>query len=189
LHASLYPPARPAPGSAAERFSRNASHAGKSGRRGRVALFVRRLHILIQPMLDRRNKRVQLRPSDRRLPLIAGRCRIRHHLGNAVARYVEMLRCLTPHHPFRDRQANLEILIPRCRSPVPAFTADKEIGGRILLRPQQDYPAATVGDFCTAALSAATSFMTSYPSSITSPLVGVTPKRVFLPRTDRRIPS
>ncbi|WP_374901086.1 hypothetical protein, partial [Brucella endophytica] len=29
----------------------------------------------------------------------------------------------------------------------------KEIGGRILLRPRLDYSAATVADFCTAALS------------------------------------
>ncbi|WP_370643844.1 acyl-homoserine-lactone synthase TraI [Shinella sp. NM-101] len=37
------------------------------------------------------------------------RCRIGHHLGHAVARYVEMLCCLSPAHPFRNCQANPQI--------------------------------------------------------------------------------
>ncbi len=32
---------------------------------GRMALLARQLHVLIKPMLDRRNKRIQLRPPDR----------------------------------------------------------------------------------------------------------------------------
>jgi hypothetical protein len=76
---------------------------------GRMALLARHLHILIQPLIDYRDERIQLGSPDRQLTLITGRCRIRHHLANAVARYVEMLRSLTPGHPFRDGQANLEI--------------------------------------------------------------------------------
>lgn len=54
------------------------------------------------------------RPRNIQMAPIAGRCRIRHHLGNAVARYVEMLRCLTIAHRFRD-VAPLD-KVPRCRS-------------------------------------------------------------------------
>jgi len=76
---------------------------------GRMALLARHLQVFIKPMLDRRNKRVQLRAPDRQLPLIARRCRIGHHLGHAVARYVEMLCCLSPAHPFRNSQPNPQI--------------------------------------------------------------------------------
>ena len=65
--------------------------------------------VFFQPMLDRRNECIQLRTPDRRTPLIAGRCRIGHHLGHAVARYVEMLSCLALRHSFRNSQPNPQI--------------------------------------------------------------------------------
>lgn len=76
---------------------------------GRMALLARNLHVPIKPMIDRRNERIQLGTPDRQLTLIAGRRRIRHHLGNAVARYVEMLCSLTPAHAFPASQTDLQI--------------------------------------------------------------------------------
>ena len=43
------------------------------------------------------------------MTLITRRGRIRHHLGDAVARYVEMLCSLTSAHSFRTSQTNLQI--------------------------------------------------------------------------------
>lgn len=68
-----------------------------------------RVHVLIEPMVDRRNKRIQLRPPDCRLALVTGRRRIGQHLGNTVARYVEMLCCLASAHPFRNSPSHLHI--------------------------------------------------------------------------------
>ena len=76
---------------------------------GRMALLARHLHVLFQPVIDGRYKGIQLGSLDRRPALIAGRRRIRHHLGDAVARYVEMLCSLTPAHSFGTSQTNLQI--------------------------------------------------------------------------------
>ena len=76
---------------------------------GRVALLARHLSVLVESMIDRRNKRIQLRPAHRRLPSKAGWRRIRQHLANTVARYVEVLRRRALRHPFRARQTDLQI--------------------------------------------------------------------------------
>ncbi|MEG8220970.1 hypothetical protein OSJ57_10090, partial [Sphingomonas sp. HH69] len=41
---------------------------------------------------------------------------------------------------------------PRCRSPHLPDSAERLQGGRLLRRPQQDYPAATVVEYCSAVL-------------------------------------
>ncbi|MEG8224075.1 hypothetical protein OSJ57_26355, partial [Sphingomonas sp. HH69] len=49
---------------------------------------------------------------------------------------------------------------PRCRSPHLPDSAERLQGGRLLRRPQQDYPAATVVEYCSAVLkNAATRFL------------------------------
>ncbi|MEG8223883.1 hypothetical protein OSJ57_25290, partial [Sphingomonas sp. HH69] len=42
---------------------------------------------------------------------------------------------------------------PRCRSPHLPDSAERLQGGRLLRRPQQDYPAATVVEYCSAVLT------------------------------------
>jgi hypothetical protein len=76
---------------------------------GRMALLARNLPIAFQPGIDDWDERIQLRAPDRSMTPIAGRLRIGHHLANAVARYVEMLRRLALAHAFRARQPNLPI--------------------------------------------------------------------------------
>lgn len=78
---------------------------------GRVPLLARHLQIVIQPLIDGGDKRIQLGAPDGRPALIARRRRKRQHLGHAVPRYVEMLRRLAPTHPFRHRQPNPQIQV------------------------------------------------------------------------------
>ena len=96
-------------------------------------------------------KGIQLRSLDRCRPPIPGRNRKRHHLGYAVARDVEMPRRLTLAHALSTGQPNLPIQIPSENPPALPVTR-KGKGGRLLHRPQQAHPAATVADFRTAVL-------------------------------------
>src|SRR5690606_29689610 len=57
---------------------------------GRMTLLAWDRTVRLKPLIDDRNECVQLRASHRRLPPIAWRNRIRHHLANRVARYAKM---------------------------------------------------------------------------------------------------
>lgn len=91
--------------------------------------------------------------SDKAQPLDAGnpRGRIGQHLGNTVARDVEMLRHLTLAHAFRVSQPQLQIKVDGINPLALPTNCRKYVGGRLLNRPRQEYPIATVTDFCTAA--------------------------------------
>ncbi|MCZ7675391.1 MAG: DEAD/DEAH box helicase family protein [Roseovarius sp.] len=54
-------------------------------------------------------------------------------------------------HTFRTSQTNLAIQV-HSKNPPALPVARKGKGGRLFRRPQQDHPAATVADFCTAVL-------------------------------------
>jgi hypothetical protein len=78
---------------------------------GGMALLAVGLTIPVQPRVDDLGEPVQLRALDRRRAPVTRRHRERQHLRYAVARNVEMTRCLSLAHPFATRQANLQIQI------------------------------------------------------------------------------
>ena len=117
----------------------------------RVALFAVDLAITLQPTVDDPGEGIQLRPLDRCRPPITGRDRERHHLADAVARDVEMPRGFSLAHALRTGQPNLPIQI-HGENPPALPVARKGKGGRLLRRPQQAHPDATVADFRTAVL-------------------------------------
>ena len=118
----------------------------------RVALLAMDLPITVQPTVDDPGEGIQLRPLDRCRPPISGRDRKRHHLADAVARDVEMPRRLSLAHALGTGQPNPPIQV-HGENPPALPVARKGKGGRLLRRPQQGHPAATVADFCTAVLS------------------------------------
>src|SRR5690606_40796394 len=65
---------------------------------GRMTLLARDRPVLVKPPINDRDERVQLRASHRRLPPIARRNRIRHHLANRIARDAEMPSCFALAH-------------------------------------------------------------------------------------------
>src|SRR5690606_9770239 len=75
----------------------------------RMTLLARNLTVPVQPRIDDRNERFQLRPPHRSRAPVAGWLRIRQHLADRVARYVEMLRRLALAHSFIASQANPQI--------------------------------------------------------------------------------
>ena len=75
----------------------------------RMALLARNRPVPFQPAIDDRYERFQLRSPHRGAATVTGRHRIRQHLANRVARYVEMLRCLALAHAFRTRQTNPQV--------------------------------------------------------------------------------
>ena len=62
-----------------------------------------------------------------------------------------MSRRLTLAHPVPNGEPNLQVQFHGENAPAPP-AARKGKSGRLLLRRQRDYPAATVADFCTAVL-------------------------------------
>src|SRR5690606_6796737 len=76
---------------------------------GRVALLARNRPVLVEPPIDDRDERVQLRTPNRSLPPIARRNRICHHLANRVARDAKMLCRFALAHPAIASHANLKI--------------------------------------------------------------------------------
>jgi len=119
----------------------------------RMSLLAMDLAVAFQPAVDDPGERVQLRSLHRRRPPVSGRNRERHHLGHAVARDVEMPRSLSLAHALRTSQPNLPIQVHGENPPALPSKSRKDKGGRLLCRPQQGHPAATVADFCTAVLT------------------------------------
>ena len=76
---------------------------------GRMTLLARDRPVLVKPPINDRDERVQLRASHRRLPPIARRNRIRHHLANRIARDAEMPGCFALAHAAIASQTNLQI--------------------------------------------------------------------------------
>jgi hypothetical protein len=64
-----------------------------------------------------------------------------------------MLRRSALRHPVPARQTDLQIKFHGIDPPALPHASQKDVGGRLLRRPRQDYPAATVADFCAAAYS------------------------------------
>ena len=94
---------------------------------------------------------VQLRTLDRRRPPIPRRHRKAHHLLHAIARNPKMTCRLARTHPVPHGETDLQIQFHGENAP--ALPADRKgISGRVLLRRQRDYPAATVADSFTAVL-------------------------------------
>ncbi|MEG8219636.1 hypothetical protein OSJ57_03230, partial [Sphingomonas sp. HH69] len=58
--------------------------------------------------------------------------------------------------------------VPRCRSPHLPDSAERLQGGRLLRRPQQDYPAATVVEYCSAVLRHVVTVVHNKPSGTLS---------------------
>lgn len=88
------------------------------------------------------------------MPLITGWRRIGQHLGNAVARYVEMLCSLTPAHTFRASKSNPQIKFHGIDPQTLLHSMQKEDRWSDFTPPlRRDYRAVTVADFCTAALN------------------------------------
>lgn len=108
--------------------------------------------IALKPAVDDLGEPVKLRPRHGDRPLISGRNRERHHLGNAVARDVEMPRRLSLAHALGTGRPNLQIQVHGKDSPT-LPDARKGKGGRLSRRQQQVHPAANVADFCTAFLT------------------------------------
>ena len=77
----------------------------------RMTLLARNLTVTIKPCIDDRNERFQLGPPHRRRPAVTGGLRIRQHLADRVARYVEMLRRLTLAHAARASKTHLQVKI------------------------------------------------------------------------------
>ncbi|CUH40056.1 hypothetical protein JSE7799_02785 [Jannaschia seosinensis] len=117
----------------------------------RVPLLAMDLAIAIQPAVDDPGEPVQLRPLHGRRSPVSWRNRERQHLLNAVARNPEVMRRRPLAHALRTGQSHLTIQVHGENPPaLPAAREGK--GGRLLRRPQQAHPAATVADFCTAVL-------------------------------------
>src|SRR6056297_1512838 len=120
----------------------------------RMALLAMDLAITLQPIIDDPGEGIQLRPLHGGRPPVSRRNRECHHLGYAVARDVEIPRRLALAHPLGTGQSHSPIQV-HGENPPALPVARKGKGGRLLRRPQQAHPAATVADFCTAVLTAA----------------------------------
>lgn len=118
----------------------------------RVPLLVMDLPIAFQPTIDDPGEGIQLWPLDRCRPPITGRDRERHHLPDAVARDIEMPRCFSLAHALSTGQPNLPIQVHGKNPPALPVTR-KGKDARLLRRPQQAHPAATVANYRTAVLS------------------------------------
>src|SRR6202007_190949 len=119
---------------------------------GRVTLLAVLASVIAQPLLDDLGEPVQLRPLDRRRPPIPRRYRKTQHLLHALARNPKVARRLARTHPVPYGETNLQIQFHGENAPA-LPDARKGKSGRVLLRRQRDYPAATVADFSTAVLT------------------------------------
>jgi len=118
---------------------------------GRVALLAVLANVVAQPLVDDLGEFVQLGPLDRRRPPIPWRYRKAQHLLHALARNPKMTCRLARTHPVPTGETDLQIQFHGENAPaLPAERKGKS--GRVLLRQQRDYPAATVADFSTAVL-------------------------------------
>ena len=117
---------------------------------GRMPLLAVPSLILAQPLVDDGGKSVQLRPLDRRRSAVARRHGKAQHLLHAVTRDPEMLRRRSRAHALRTGKPHLPIEFHGENPPALPVTR-KGKGGRLLRRPQQASPAATVADYCSAA--------------------------------------
>ena len=122
---------------------------------GRVPLLAVNPAIPLQPAVDDQRESVQLRPLHGRCAPVAGRNRERQDLADTVARDVEMPCRLPLAHAFRTSQPNLPIHVHGDDPHALPAIRGKDIGGRLLRRPQRAHPAATVADFLTAVLNKA----------------------------------
>jgi hypothetical protein len=114
-----------------------------------VALLGALDEIVSQPLVDDLGEPVQLRPPHGRRPLIPGRNRKAEHLPHALARDPEVTRRRACAHPVPTGETNLPIQLHAENTPA-LPVARKGQSGRVLLRPQRAYPAATVAESCTA---------------------------------------
>ena len=110
------------------------------------------LMILEQPPVDDLGETIQLRPPDRRCSPIPRRNRKAHDLLHAVARNPKITRRSPLAHAVSTGKTHLPIQIHGENTPA-LPVARKGQSGRLLRRPQRNYPAATVEDFCTDGLT------------------------------------
>ena len=118
---------------------------------GGVALFAGTLQIVLQPLINEARETIELGPLDIRRALVAGRDREHHHLLHARTRYPEMARCRTFTHAPTTREAHLPVKFHAENTPALPENR-KGQSGKVLLCPQQDYPATSVAHFCTDVL-------------------------------------
>jgi hypothetical protein len=130
----------------------------------RVALLAMDPAITLQPAVDDPGVSIQLRPLHGGRSPISRRNRKRHHLADAVARDVEMPSRLPLAHAFGTSQTNFPIQV-HGENPPALPVARKGNGGRLLCRPQQGHPAATVAEFLTAVLMMACFIRAAAPPS------------------------
>jgi hypothetical protein len=120
---------------------------------GGVALLTGTLQIVLHPLINEARETIELGPLNICRPLIAGRHR-EHHLLllHARTRYPEMARRRTFAHTATTREADLPVKFHAENTPALPENR-KGQSGKVLLCPQQDYPATSVAHFCIAVLS------------------------------------
>ncbi len=133
---------------------------------GRMPLLAMDPAIALQPAVDDPDEGIQLRPLHRGRSPVSRRNGERHHLGYGVARNVEMPGGLSLAHPLGAGQSHLPIQV-HGENPPALPAARKGKGGRLLRRPQQGHPAASVADFLTAVLTVSRGVLIFRPASTT----------------------
>ena len=116
-----------------------------------MSLLAAPAEILLQPLVNEAGKAIQFGSLDLGRPLISGRDRKAHHLLHARTRYPKMKSCSSFAHAVTARKAHLPIKFHAENIPALPVTS-KGQSGKVLPYPQQDYPATSVANFCTAVL-------------------------------------
>ena len=107
--------------------------------------------ILLQPLINEPCETIQFGSLDIGRPLISRRDRKTHHLLHACTRYPKMKSSSSFAHTLAARKAHLPIKFHAENTPALPVTR-KDQSGKVLLCPQQDYPATSVAKFCIAVL-------------------------------------
>ena len=105
-----------------------------------------------QPLVDKAGKAIQLRPLDLRCAPIPWRDRKARDLLHARPRNPKVNSCRTRAHPAPKRETDLPVKFHAENTPALPVTR-KGQSGKVLLCPQQDYPATSVANFRTAVLN------------------------------------
>ena len=119
---------------------------------GSVPLLAVPAELFLQPLVDKASEAIELWPLDLNRSLITGWCRKQRHLRHARTRYPRIARCRPFTHAAPTCEADLSVKF-HDENTVALPANKKGQSGKVLLFPQQDYPATSVAQFCTAVLS------------------------------------